>query len=342
MAFYQCLQCKRRWEYPLAECPYCFAPLEKMESRNARVIGSVKVAIPTLLHPNVPYYILLLRDEAGNTWGYKSEIGYQTGDELKLEPDANAVAIWRVKYDIQEGIEKVLELAGGINVGKGSKIVVLPTLAKPSHGYFRDNTSPEFLSAVLQIILKRGVEAKDITVAGQSFDDLPVVAVAQKSGLIDAGMKFGVQALDLAMGEFERTGNFEISKTIMGADLVINMAMEKIGAASATDNLFRVLKKENYLGQKYLLSDAEIAAALEPILDKMIVIGEAENVQRSNKLTTFMGLVLAAKSGRNLDRVFNEAAQSFKMPETIKDISAAGIPVAGRSVKEVQYQAEIF
>ena len=342
MAFYQCLQCKRRWEYPLAECPYCFAPPEKMKNGNARVVGSIKVAIPTLLHPNVPYYILLLRDEAGNTWGHKSEIEYQTGDELKFEPNAGAVAIWRVKYDIREGIEKVLELAGGINVGKGSKIVVLPTLAKPSHGYFRDNTSPEFLNAVLRMLIDRGVEPENIIVAGQSFDEVPVVAIAQKSGLIDAGAKLKVSALDLAAAEFVKSGNFEIAKPVLDADLVINLAMEKIGRASAAENLFKILKKENYLGQKYLSSDAEIAAGMEPVLKNVITIGEAEYVQRSNKLTTFMGLVLAAKSGRNLDRVFNEAAQSFKIPEIIKDIPAAGIPVAGRSVKEVQYQAEIF
>ncbi|MFA6376558.1 MAG: hypothetical protein WCX69_04135 [Candidatus Paceibacterota bacterium] len=342
MAFYQCLQCKKRWEYPISECPYCFVALEKMESKTCRVNSVIKVAIPTLFHPNVPYYILLLEDEMANFWGYKSEKEYQAGDEFKLQPDQNAVAIWRVKYDVIEAVGKALELMGDINVGKDSKVVILPTLAKPSHAYFRDNASPEFLSAVLQILLGRGVEAKNITVAGQSFDDLPVVAVAQKSGLIDAGAKFGVAALDLATGEFERMGNFEISKTILSADLVINLAMEKIGAANATNNLFRVLKKENYLGQKYLSSDAEIVAALEPILDKMIVIGEAENVQRSNKLTSFMGLVLAGRSSRNIDRVFNEIAQSFKVPETIKDIPVQDIAIAGRTIKEVQYCAEIF
>jgi len=340
--FYICPKCKRRWEYPLNECPYCFVPLEKMESKTCRVNSVIKVAIPTLFHPNVPYYILLLEDEMANFWGYKSEKEYQSGDEFKLPPDQNAVAIWRVKYDVIEAVGKALSLMGDINVGKDSKVVVLPTLAKPSHAYFRDNTSPEFLSAVLQILLERGAEAKNIIVAGQSFDDLPVAAAAQKSGLIDAGAKFGVAALDLATGKFERTGNFEISKTILNADLVINLAMEKIGAANATSNLFRVLKKENYLGQKYLSSDAQIAAALEPVLDKMIVIGEAENVQRSNKLTSFMGLVLAGRSSRNIDRVFNEIAQSFKIPETIKDIPVKDIATAGRTIKEVQYCAEIF
>jgi hypothetical protein len=148
--------------------------------------------------------------------------------------------------------------------------------------------------------------------------------------------------VDLASTEFVKSSQFEISKTAMDADLIINLAMEKMGQASATVNLFKVLKKENYLGQKYLSSDAEIAALLEPMLTKTMVIAEAENVQRSNKLTTFMGLVLAGHSSRNVDRVFNEVSKSFKTPEMIKEIEVVDIPIAGRTIKEVQYQAEIF
>jgi hypothetical protein len=313
-----------------------------MEGKKARVNSVVKVAIPTLFHPNVPYYILLLEDEWGNLWGYKSEKEYKVGEELALEPNRDAVAIWRVKYDIGEALGKVLEFIGGISINENSKVAVLPTLAKPSHCYFRDNTSPEFLGAVLRLLRERGVKAENIVVAGQSFDEMPVVAIAQKAGLIAAGAEIGVNALDLATSEFEKIGQFEISKAILGADLVIDLALEKIGQGSATDNLFRVLKKENYLGQKYLSDDTQIAAALEPILDKMIVIGEAEFVQRSNKLTTFMGLVLAARGARKLDRVFNEIAKSFAMPETIKDISVGDIPVVGRTILETQYHAEIF
>lgn len=344
MAFYQCSKCKRRWEHPLAECPYCLVSLEKMESKNVRVSGTVKVAIPTLLHPNVPYYVLALEDEAGNMWGYKSEKEYKVGDEFKTEAsnDPAAVGIWRVKYDLTEAIEKGLNLVGGINVDSNSKIVILPTLASPSHSYFRDNTSPEFLSALLKLLIEKGAKPGNIVVAGQSFGDLSVAVIAKKSGLIDAGAKFGVMALDIAEGEFEKIGQFEVAKQVLGADLVINLAIEKIGKASATDNLFSVLKKENYLGQKYLSSETEIASALEPILGKMIVIGQADFVQRSNKLTTFMGLILAGRSSRNVDRVFNEIAKSFKLPETVKDVEVANVPIAGRTIKEVQYQAEIF
>jgi len=318
--------------------------LNKMDSKAVKVIGAVKVAIPTLFHPNVPYYVLALTDESGNIWGYKSEKEYKVGDDFLVESDNDpaAVAIWRVKYDIREGIDKVLELIGGIAVDKKSKIVILPTIVKPTHSYFRDNSSPEFLAAVLQTLLDRGAIAENIIVASQSFDDLPVAAAAQKSGLLDVCNKFGIAPLDLATLEFGKNGQLEISKTVLFADLAINLAMERIGGAAAAENIFKVLKKENYLGRKYLSSEAEIIAALEPMLDKMITIGEAENVARPNKLTTFMGLVLAGRSARNVDRIFNEAAQAFKLPETIKDIAVGGIPVTGRSIKEVRYQAEIF
>lgn len=338
--FYICSKCKRRWEYPLRDCPYCFTGLEKMKNKTAKVAGAVKVAIPTLFHPNVPYYVLLLEDEFGNKWAHKSEREYASGEALEFEPNENAVAIWRVKHDIGEALEKVLELISGISFGADSKIAVIPSLEKASHAYFRDNASPEFLAAILELLLARGARAENIVVGAQSFGDLPTATLAQKSGLLEVCQRLKIAAQDLAEGEFEKIGKFEISKTILGADLVVNLAMQKMGQAAATKNMFSVLKKENYLGQKYLSSEAEMAAELEPRLKNMVVVGEAENVQRTNKLTAFTGLILAGKSARNVDRVFNEIALPFKMPEIIKNFDLP--TVVGRSVKEVQYQAEIF
>jgi hypothetical protein len=344
MPFYQCAKCQRRWEYPLNECPFDFVPLQKMESKIARVNSVAKVSIPTLFHPAVPYYILLLEDENGNLWAHKSEKEYKVGDELKTESDTgnDAVAISRVKFDALDAIEKALESIGGLDLNPDSRVVVLPTLAAASHEYFRDNTSPKFLDAILSLLIERGVKSESITVGSQSFDEIPIAAVAQKSGLLGLAAKYKIAPTDLAAGEFEKVGQMEISKLVLRADLVINLAMEKIGQAVATTNMFRVLKKENYLGLQYMSSDIEIAALLESMLDKMIVIGEAENVQRSYKLTTFMGLVFAARSPRNLDRVFNEVAMSLKLPEIVKDCNMESIHVVGRSIKEVQYRAEIF
>jgi len=40
--------------------------------------------------------------------------------------------------------------------------------------------------------------------------------------------------------------------------------------------------------------------------------------------------------------VFNEAAQALKLPEIIKNCNMESIAVVGRSIREVQYQAEIY
>lgn len=340
--FYECEKCKRRWQYPLSECPYCFAPLAEMKSGKATVNSVMKVSIPTLLHPAAPYFVLLLEDEFGNLWAHKSEKEYQIGDEIKFAPNPEGVAVWRVKYDRREAAGKALDLIGGIDVSPDSKIIILPAIEKASHAYFRDNTSPEFLAAILEVLLNKGAKAENIVVAGQSFGDLAVAAMAQKSGLIAVCQKLGIMPCDLSEGEFEKRGQFEIAKKVLEADLAVNLAMEKMGRASACENMLRVLKKENYLGQKYLSSETEIVAALAPMMEKMIVIGEAEFVQRSNKLTTFAGLVLASKNAADLDRVFNEITQAFNLPETIKDIPIESVSIAGRSIKEVQYRAEIF
>ncbi len=342
--FYECAKCKRRWSHPLAGCPYCLIPLEKMKAKVARVRGAVKVGIPTFFHPNVPYNVLVLEDEFSNMWSHKSEKEYAIGDEFKVEASNNpgAVAVWRVKHDPQEAVGSVLDLIGGIGVGANSKIVILPTIEKASHSYFRDNTSPEFLAAVLSLLLEAGAKIENIVVASQGFGDVPITAMAQKSGLVDVCQKAGITPLDLGQGEFEKVNQFEISKKVLEVDLVINLAIEKMGRASACQNLFLALKKENYLAQIYLSSEGEMAAELNLLLKNMVVIGEAEFVQRSNKLTTFMGLVLASKSAANLDRVFNEIAQSFKTPEIVKDVAIGDIPIAGRNIKEVQYNAETF
>ena len=116
MAFYSCPKCKKTWQYPIEKCPNCFLKLEKLKSTKIRVAGISKVQIPTMFHPKTPYFVLLLEDENGNKWVQKTVKEYEIGDLFKVEPctDKKAVAIWRVKYDIFEAIEMVIELLGGI------------------------------------------------------------------------------------------------------------------------------------------------------------------------------------------------------------------------------------
>lgn len=346
MAFYRCGKCNLTWQYPIKKCPRCFEALTEQKGKQARVIAVSRVGIPTLFHPAVPYFILLLQDENGNVWAHKSSKEYVIGAEFKTDPvlEAGAVAVWKVKYDWPEAVDKIISLLGGLKIGGSKKILLLPTLNAASHYYFRDNTSPQFFTAVFEYLLESGAKTENITVGAQSFSDVPVGAIAQKSGLLEICSKYKITPKDLSASTFEKEGKCEIVKEALDADLIINLAMLKIGQASATQNFFKILKRENFLELKNLGSEADIVKCFKEIEGKIMTVADGETTQRSNKLAGFTGLALAGRDSCGVDLVFNEITKANRMPDILKslELKLEDIPIAGRTVAEAQYLAEYF
>ncbi|MDD3170233.1 MAG: DUF362 domain-containing protein [Candidatus Pacebacteria bacterium] len=340
--FYQCKKCNRIWNYPIKKCPFCFEDLIKMESKKAKVIGVSKVNIPTIQHPHFPYYALVLEDENKNKWAHKSTKEMNINEEMIFSPssDKEAVALWRIKYDFNEAIEKVVNLLDGLKLKEGLKILILPALVSPSHAYFRDNTSPEFLNAVLDFLVKKKPEIK---ICGQSFDDIPIEASAQRSGLLDVCLKYKITPLDLSQSNFVKQNKLEISEEALNADLILNLPILKMGRAAAAENLLKLLSKNNYLGLKYLDSEETIVSEVNQALaDKIVVIAEANVVQRPDKFTKFLGLVLAGQNSLNLDKIFDEIIMSKNPCPLLQNLNIENIPLVGRELKEFQQNAEIL
>jgi len=348
MAFYRCPKCKKTWQYPIEKCPNCFLKLEKLKSTKIRVAGISKVQIPTMFHPKTPYFVLLLEDENGNKWVQKTVKEYEIGDLFKVEPctDKKAVAIWRVKYDIFEAIEMVIELLGGIiphqKSWRGAKILILPTLISPKHPHLAENTSPEFLESTIKHLLENGAKIENIKVAGQSFDEIPIEASAKKSQLSKVCKEFNILPINLAQGEFIKKDSFEISKEVFNSDLIINLPILKMGKISATENILKLLKKENYLGLKYLYSEKEIFKKLKDALPEIFTLAEAQSIQKPNGFIAHLGLVLASFNSLNLDKILFEATNFKDLPEILKGIKIEDIPIFGREIEEVQFNAEKY
>ena len=348
MAFYQCPKCKKTWQYPIEKCPNCFLKLEKLRSTKIRVAGISKVQIPTMFHPKTPYFVLLLEDENGNKWVQKSVKEYEIGDEFKIETskDKNAVAIWRIKYDILETIEKVIELLDGITPHQkswwGAKILILPTLISPKHPYLAENTSPEFLKATIQYLIEIGARTENIKVVAQSFDEAPIETSAQKSQLLRVCQEKKILPINLAEKNFVRKGDLEVSEEVFSSDLIINLPILRIGKASAGENLFKFLKKENYLAQKYLSSNEEIFKKLIESLPKILTIAEADSVQKPDGFVAHLGLVLASFNSLILDRIFFEITMKKNLPEILKGIKIDDIPIVGREIEEVKFNVEKY
>jgi len=336
MVFYQCSKCKKVWQQPVEICPECFSRLEKVKTLKAKVVGISKVSISSVPHPEVPYFALVLEDELGNKWANKSVKEYAIGEEINFTTGSdNSVAVWRTKYDIIDSIEKIFSLLN-LSLNENLKIVILPTLFSPNHAYFRDNTSPEFLDAVLKFLFEKNIKLENIKIATQSFDEAPIEGMAQKSGLLDICLKNKIMPLDLSKSNFVKKGNLEIAEDILNADIVLNLSMMKACKASASENIYRTLKKENFASLKYLQSEEDIVNELKNNLTNIVTLGEADFVQKQNKTIVYPGLILGSKSFLNLDRVFNEIMMVDKLPEILKEVDIQNIEITGRDIKEVK------
>jgi uncharacterized OB-fold protein len=338
MAFFKCPKCKRVWQYPIEKCPDCFLKLERVKSKKIKVIGGGKTTIPSIFHQKVPYFVYVFEDENKNRWIQKSEKELKVGEEIKIEKAKNkdAVAIWRIKYDFFEAIEKLVEFLD-VKFEKNTKILILPTLIKDSHSYFRDNTSPEFLEATIQFLMENGVEPQNIKVCSQSFDEVEIGKKAAKSGLLEVCQRQKIVPLDLAKGNFVKKGDLEISEEALKVDLILNLPILKIGKASSCENLFFLLKKENYLAQKYLYSENEIFEKLKNQIPEVLTIGEANRVQDKNGIVHYLNLALASFDSKNLDRVFCEITKEKELPEMVKEVKIENIEILGRKISEVEF-----
>jgi uncharacterized protein (DUF362 family) len=350
MSFYQCKKCKKTWQYNIEKCPDCFSKLEKLKNEKIKVIGVSHVKIPTVLHPDTPYFVLVLEDEKGNRWTQKTTIEYKIGDEfvIKTAKEKGAVAVWRAKYDTSEAIETVINLLGGIKINKESKILILPTLLSPKHPYFAENTSPQFLEATIKYLMERGAINTNIKVASQSFNDFSLEASAQKSQLLRVCLKNQITPLDLAKTNFikkEKQGlSLEITEEAFNNDLVINMPIMKLdqksGLKGATENILKLIKKEAYLSLTKSFGHHDLSKKIKEILPDYLTIAEGIYIQKSTKYVTFLGLVLASFDPFNLDRIFAEITMLKNLPESLKNIKIEDIKVLGRQIKELQYDVE--
>jgi hypothetical protein len=213
----------------------------------------------------------------------------------------------------------------------------LPTLVKDSHSYFRDNTSPEFLESTIQFLIEKGINPKNIKVCSQSFDEVEIEKKAQKSGLLEVCQRQKVIPFDLAKGNFFKKGDLEISEEVFKADLILNLPILKIGKASSCENLFFLLKKENYLAQKYLYSEKEIFENLKKEIPEVLTIAEGDRVQDKRGVNYYLNLVLASFNPKNLDRVFLEIVKEKDLPEILKEVKIENIEILGRKISEVEF-----
>ncbi len=339
MVIYKCKQCNRTWQHPVKICPFCMIEIERMKSKlSVKVLAISKIIISSLLHPKVPYYSLVVESSDGTKFAYKTFKEFKVGDviDYKVLSQENSVAIWRINYDILEGIENVVQLLG-YEFKKNTSVLIIPALNKANHSYFRDNTSPAFLDAVIEFLKSREV---NVSIAQQSTNG-SIESLAKKSGLLDICLKHGITPKDLSKEGFKEIDDLKISKIFLEADTIINLGIMKAGKASLSENMCKVLENTNYSALKYLYSDNYIMDKMINHATKVLNIGEAQFVQRDDGFSVHFGAVFAGRNYLNIDRVFNEAVSCDNIPKVLEKINLERVEITGREVDEIRKDVKL-
>ena len=80
---FKCKNCNSSWYYPVQKCIYCKIDTEKIEQKELKVIGITQVNVESKGHENVPYFVVLLQDEFGNTLVKKTMKKYNEGEKFE-------------------------------------------------------------------------------------------------------------------------------------------------------------------------------------------------------------------------------------------------------------------
>lgn len=89
---FRCESCSSSWQYAFRACPSCGGKVVR-ETRGQLVVkGVTQVFVPSLEHPIVPYFILLLKDGESNLSAVKSFQEYRIGDAYSPMPSPSGVS----------------------------------------------------------------------------------------------------------------------------------------------------------------------------------------------------------------------------------------------------------
>ena len=346
-----CEKCSKKWIYPVEKCVYCKGSITKQKGAKIKVVGITKVAIPSPMHPIIPYNILLLQDEFGNRIPRKTMKEYKIGDEFALQKakTKDAVAVVRTKYDVYEAIKEAAWLLNGVELNADDKILIKPSIIAAAYPYQAVNTNPDFLNALLALLFELGIKKENVIVAEQALIGSDAADTASKSGILEVCKKNGVEFADISKGPFEEVESdgfkFRIFKEAMNRK-VINAPIMKtnfqLGISGALENLSR-LADEKTQREMYFDGIEKTLPKLAKAVPDVFTIADATNgMQGQGPLAlgepAFLNLVLASSNAAALDSVFCGITM-LEIPSgsLIKGIDIKNVEVVGNELDALKY-----
>lgn len=317
-----------------------------------KVSGITKVSIPSPMHPIIPYNVVLLEDEFGNRMPKKTMKEYKIGDDYAEQKarTKDAVAVVKVKYDIYEAILGALGLLRNIEFGTGDNIMIKPSIIAAAYPYQAVNTNPDFLDALIKVLIEKKIEKKDIIVAEQSLIGSDTIDAASKAGILEVCKKHGIEFVDISKGPFEEIVaegySFNIYKEALKRKIINAPIMKtnfQIGISGALENLAR-LADEKTQRQMYFEDIDKTLPKLAKAIDALTIADATNGMQGQGPLAlgepAFLNLIFAGANAAMLDAVFCESAM-LPMPEHVRnsigEFNIKNIEIVGNDLDALKY-----
>ena len=345
-----CEKCNKKWIYPVEKCAFCKGQISKQLGSKLKVIGFTKVMIESPMHQIVQYNIALLEDEHGNKIPRKTMKDYKIGDLFNIEnaKTDDAVAITRIKYDVYEAIKEAIGLLKGLEISESDRVLIKPSVVSAAYPYQTVNTNPEFLDALIKILIEKGIKKENILVAEQALIGFDVMDTASKAGILEVCRKNEIVFADISKGPFETVehGNmkFSVFKEAIERKIINAPIMKtnfQIGISGAMENLSR-LCDEKTQREMYQNDIEKTLPKLVDALKNVITVADASNgMQGQGPLhlgePAFLSLIFAGKTPAAVDAAFCEVCM-LPVPHYVSDsLSAKKIETVGNEIEALKY-----
>jgi len=347
-----CEKCSKKWIYPIEKCVYCKGNTIKQKGSNIKVIGITKVTIPSVMHPIIPYNIILLQDEFGNRLPKKTMKDYKIGDayvEHKAKTK-DGVSVIKVKYDIYESIKEAIGLLNSFELNSGDKILIKISAVIAAYPYQSVNTNPDFLDALLRVLYDYRVKKENIIVAEQALIGSDATDAVAKAGILEICKKHEVNFADISKGPFEELESdgykFNIYKEVLKRKIINAPVMKtnfQLGISGAVENLSRLVDEKTQRMMYYDGINKTIPKLMKAI-DSFTIADATKGMQGQGPLASgepaFLNLVYACKNAAVLDTIFCKATD-LQIPPHVElsrqNLPAKDIEVVGNELDALKY-----
>lgn len=362
---WQCKKCKKTWAYPIEKCIFCGEKIEDQISGEFIVEGITKVFVPSAEHKEVPYFVLLLKDENGCLHIKKTFKDYKIGQkfEEKVKKEKTTVAVSRVGYSIINATKKAIRLMGGITFKPNDKIFIKPNIVLAKSASTGVVTNPLVVEGIICYLLEKGVPRDNIIIGEGCLEGIDPEKAIKKAGYYDLCNKYGIKFRDIFSGRFikkeiddgEQKAIVEIAEEIFKADIIISVPVVKThmqtGVSLGIKNIKGVINHQSRKTMHRSKLERQIAY-LSKLIPRYITIADGSiGLEGMGPLSlgkpANLGLIIAGKDPVAVDTAICHII-GIKVPEHIKKAAELGlgegdikrINLAGEEIKVVQRKFE--